>query len=255
MLDKIYEKFTLAPVLTNIQKRMSATQWFGENNLAYYRKVGMKGHNAIDMVAEIGTPTFAAFDGVVTSVFSDPDKDTKKGEYVRYISEEIDLDGLTIRLRATHYHLHKANVEKDAKIKAGQQIGETGNTGEITTGPHLHFSIKPEKKVDGYWTQMFPNNGYFGAIDPYPFFLAKDFFGAPDDAKLIRNSLVKSVFSSKVYWVDAWRKLAWIENEQTFNAGGELHISDLESLWGGWGDIKEITAKLEEDYIINIRNV
>ena len=38
---------------------------------------------------------------------------------------------------------HLSHVFKNAgtKVKAGEVIGIVGNTGELTTGPHLHFEL------------------------------------------------------------------------------------------------------------------
>ncbi|HET9517821.1 MAG TPA: M23 family metallopeptidase, partial [Actinoplanes sp.] len=41
----------------------------------------------------------------------------------------------------THYgHMSAVRVQAGAKVVAGQQIGNEGNTGH-STGPHLHFEV------------------------------------------------------------------------------------------------------------------
>lgn len=43
----------------------------------------------------------------------------------------------------THYlHLSAVSVRNGQRVKMGDLIGLTGNTGTTTTGPHLHFAIK-----------------------------------------------------------------------------------------------------------------
>jgi hypothetical protein len=68
--------------------------------------------------------------------------------------------------KTIYYHLEKVLVKAGDKIKQGQIIGLADNTGKYTTGSHLHFGLKFLKngKVENYY------NGYFGAVDPAPYF-------------------------------------------------------------------------------------
>ncbi|MFT5926466.1 MAG: murein DD-endopeptidase MepM/ murein hydrolase activator NlpD, partial [Rubritalea sp.] len=38
-------------------------------------------------------------------------------------------------------HAGNLNKEQNDKVLAGEVIASVGNTGELTTGPHLHFEI------------------------------------------------------------------------------------------------------------------
>ena len=56
-------------------------------------------------------------------------------------------------------HLNRMDVSAGDKVKVGQVIGQTGNSGEQTTGAHLHVELKDA-----------PNsNETDGTIDPTPF--------------------------------------------------------------------------------------
>lgn len=97
---------------------------------------------AVDFATPIGTPVLAARDGVVMQVESDfdrtgLDRDTFGGRanFVRILHD----DG-TMTLYA---HLKPGGVLARAgqRVRAGQQIGLSGNTG-FTTGPHLHFVVQ-----------------------------------------------------------------------------------------------------------------
>lgn len=96
------------------------------------RKAPTKGastyHKGLDWATPTGTPIVASCGGTVA----------KAGwgsgyGYVVYINHE---DG-----RQTRYaHLSKVQVKVGQKVKQGQQIALSGNTG-ITSGPHVHFEI------------------------------------------------------------------------------------------------------------------
>jgi len=247
IVKALIQKFTFAPVVLNQHDQMGVTQWFGENKVSFYKKMGLKGHNGIDFRATIGTPTYAAFDGVVISVFNDPFKDTRKGEYVKYASDAVSIDGEMYRLTALHYHLHKSLVALKEKVEKGQQVAETGDTGKYTSGPHLHFAPYIQKLVDGSWVTLFKNNGYNGAIDPFQFFEEKDFSGTPSDQPVVKvGDLVKNVDDPKVYFVTKTKELFWIENEKAFELGRD------EGWWGGWDTIKKSEGKFIQSHKIKI---
>lgn len=97
---------------------------------------------AVDFTAQIGTPVIAARAGVVMQVESDFDKASLnleqyggRANFVRIVHD----DG-TMGLYA-HLDLEGVLVRVGQRVRAGQQIGLSGNTG-FTTGPHLHFAVQ-----------------------------------------------------------------------------------------------------------------
>lgn len=85
-------------------------------------------HSGIDLRCSTGTKVYAANAGTVTtSGYS-----SAWGNYII-----INHGGGYTTLYA---HLKSRNVSKDAKVKQGDVIGYSGNTG-YSTGPHLHFEI------------------------------------------------------------------------------------------------------------------
>ncbi|NUS38047.1 MAG: M23 family metallopeptidase [Lysobacter sp.] len=97
---------------------------------------------AVDFAADLGTPVLAARDGVVMQVESDFDKAglnlEKYGGRANFV--RILHDDGTMGLYA---HLQEGGVlvQLGQRVRAGQQIGLSGNTG-FTTGPHLHFAVQ-----------------------------------------------------------------------------------------------------------------
>ncbi|MFN7714461.1 MAG: peptidoglycan DD-metalloendopeptidase family protein [Pseudanabaenaceae cyanobacterium] len=88
-------------------------------------------HQGIDIAAPIGTPILAAAGGVVEYAgWSD-------GGY----GNMVDLrhpDGTITR----YGHMNAILVKDGQTVAQGQTIGEMGSTG-FSTGPHLHFEIRP----------------------------------------------------------------------------------------------------------------
>lgn len=98
------------------------------------------GHWGVDLMADRGTPVLAVADGRVVS-----ENDTKGGKVV-YLSAQ---DGQ----RYYFAHLDVWTGEFPRDVRAGDQIGTVGNTGNAKGGPpHLHFQVSPSKgkTVDPY---------------------------------------------------------------------------------------------------------
>lgn len=98
---------------------------------------------AVDFAADIGTPVLAARDGTVMQVESDFDKAglnlEKYGDRANFVRILHD-DGSM----ALYAHLKDDGgvlVRLGQRVRAGQQIGLSGNTG-FSTGPHLHFAVQ-----------------------------------------------------------------------------------------------------------------
>ena len=93
----------------------------------------------------------AVMDGTVKEVI-----DEGKRGYGRYIRLEHRGNEQTI-----YAHLHRAYVKAGDKVKAGQVIALSDNTG-FSSGPHLHFGWRP--KDYNY------NNGFKGYENPRKLF-------------------------------------------------------------------------------------
>lgn len=116
-------------------KRYRILQGFGPS----FSHKGMEQY-AIDFDMQIGTPVHAARDGVVVDTESRHSKGCWEkgcGRYANYIVILHD-DGST----GEYYHLDRdgVDVKVGQRVRRGQAIGRSGNTGH-TTRPHLHFAV------------------------------------------------------------------------------------------------------------------
>lgn len=91
-------------------------------------------HQGVDIRAAEGTPIFAIADGVVTKAAPDSKGVNAGGGHMIIVSFENGVEG-------RYMHLSSYGVKAGDKVRAGQVIGFTGNTGESTT-PHLHFEYR-----------------------------------------------------------------------------------------------------------------
>lgn len=57
------------------------------------------------------------------------------------VTVEYEREDLT-KVQVTYAHLDSVTVKVGDTVKAGQQLGISGNTGTRTTGPHLHLEVK-----------------------------------------------------------------------------------------------------------------
>ncbi len=85
-------------------------------------------HDGLDFRAKIGTPIYAAADGVAVKAHS------MRG-YGKVVEIRHDKTYSTL-----YAHMNRITVKKGQKIKRGDKIGEVGNTGR-STGPHLHYEV------------------------------------------------------------------------------------------------------------------
>jgi len=124
---------------------LRVTQWFGENPDRYAR-FGIDGHPAIDLACNVGTEVYAMTTGIVS------------------VGQGRD-SGIICRIHSTrgtvvYRHLSVVLRESSHIVMPTQVVALSGNTGEHTTGPHLDVSWYP---VDEPY-----DNGYHGAVDPWP---------------------------------------------------------------------------------------
>jgi len=99
----------------------------GGTPTTYFSRVNR--HYGIDIVGKAGSPVLSTLDGTV--IFNEWAIETG---HVLVIQHKNDIISV---------YKHNSSLLKKAGdyVKAGDPIAIIGNSGEITTGPHLHFEI------------------------------------------------------------------------------------------------------------------
>ncbi len=87
-------------------------------------------HNGVDFLVNTGTPVYATGDGVVKFV-------GRKRGLGRTVIIDHGFGYTTI-----YGHLHRFKVKKGQRVKRGDLIALSGNSGRLTTGPHLHYEVR-----------------------------------------------------------------------------------------------------------------
>jgi murein DD-endopeptidase MepM/ murein hydrolase activator NlpD len=114
------------------------TQGFGPSN--FFFEAAYAGfahfHTGIDLAVPLGTPVFAAADGIVVAAQTMKDS---SGDVVGYGSYVI-LQHMT-GLQTLYGHMLSYVVKPGDVVTRGQLIGLVGSTGN-STGPHTHFEVR-----------------------------------------------------------------------------------------------------------------
>jgi hypothetical protein len=99
------------------------------NGLITNRFNPVQNHFGIDLVTEVNQPVLATMDGTVTIA-----NWTIETGYVIQIQHENNY---------LSFYKHNAELLKRTgdHVRAGEAIAIVGNSGELTTGPHLHFEL------------------------------------------------------------------------------------------------------------------
>lgn len=86
-------------------------------------------HAGVDFALDPGNPVYSTGDGVVESV---------SFEFFGYGNHVVIDHGFGYKTR--YAHMKNIGVVEGMKVKRGECIGESGNTGK-STGPHLHYEV------------------------------------------------------------------------------------------------------------------
>lgn len=117
-----------------------------------YSEYGLVGHDGIDFDMPTGTAVLSVDDGEVVRA-------QMNGDYGHTVVIQHSWG------RSYYGHLSEITAQEGGKIAKGHPLGLSGSSG-LSTGPHLHFGIKP--------TANDFDNGFYGKINPLPYLYVKE---------------------------------------------------------------------------------
>lgn len=91
-------------------------------------------HKGVDFKAPVGTPLLATFTGVIR----------RKNWRTRGNGRCLELVDPKTGRRALYLHMDSAQVRRGQRVRVGQRIGRSGNTGH-SFAPHLHFQLETRR--------------------------------------------------------------------------------------------------------------
>ncbi len=127
-------------------------------------------HHGVEFLNKFGTPVHAAGDGEVQ--FAGPDKEALYSPWKDFYGNVVVIRHAD-EMYTLYAHLSKVDVQVGDVVKAGDLIGDVGQSG-VATGSHLHFEVRKGGDGMDYFSTQNPelwlvpnkdeNGDLFGAL-------------------------------------------------------------------------------------------
>ena len=196
-----------------------------------YPLLGMKGHTGMDLFGPHGTPVYySGPTGTVEEIQSESERGLGLGIVTQ---DKFLFEGWEYQAKTRYWHLKGFNVEYDQVVKTGDLIGWSDNTG-LSSGDHLHFELKPvARDSSGKYYNVRQNNGYYGSINPEPYF----------DGKYAQDELVMP-FNQDIYYGE--RSTEVMKLQSLLSRLGYVHVKPT----GYYGSVtKQAVYEFQQKYV------
>ena len=109
-------------------------------------------HHGVEFLNKFGTLVHAAGDGVVK--YAGPDKEAMYSPWEDFYGDVVVIQHAN-GLYTLYAHLSRVNVQAGYDVRAGDVIGEVGQSG-VATGSHLHFEVRKGGDGTDYYSTQNP---------------------------------------------------------------------------------------------------
>lgn len=130
---------------------------------------GPGGHTGYDQAMDAGTPLYSPCDGIVRNSSWVTDNYLENPWWLTQMGGDcLVIDATSAFVKADQLptfilcHLQDSVAPVGAKVRKGQLVAYSGNSGTATTGSHCHIEALPPA-----WDV---NNGVYGRVDPEQYF-------------------------------------------------------------------------------------
>ena len=122
------------------------------------REAGARAHNAIDILAPLGTPVVAAAAGQVEKLFV-----SVRGGNTIYVRSP----DRTLIYYYAHLDAYAPGLAEMQAVRQGQALGTVGYSGDASPdAPHLHFEIQQTAPQSNWWQRKV-------SLNPYPLLIRR----------------------------------------------------------------------------------
>ena len=122
------------------------------------RQSGARAHNAIDIMAPLGTPVIAAAAGQVEKLFV-----SVRGGNTVYVRSP----DRTLIFYYAHLDAYAPGLAEMQAVRQGQPLGTVGFSGDASPdAPHLHFEIQQTALQSNWWQRKV-------SLNPYPLLIRR----------------------------------------------------------------------------------
>jgi hypothetical protein len=177
-------------------------------------------HQGLDILAKLDSPIYSTMAGKIISIDNSVPNDTDGGGGLgnTIVIETKDDNGKSVFMKYAHFNQNskKLNLKEGNSVRAGQQIGISGNTGNIieVSDEYKHVHIEAATNINFGDSRVNPEKYLrtkFNALGQPNIPTSRTISGNLNAASSTQNSFVSNPVKDKYYWFGEAMKRAQID--------------------------------------------